>query len=83
MAMNLQYVLVAMTSLAAAGYLARAAWRTWSSRGCSGGCCKNAGGQAPALGLIAPQELLGRVRRLGRETAREEENNGCREAKPL
>jgi hypothetical protein len=61
--MDLQDVLVAVIALAAAGYLARQAWRTWAGAGCSGGCCKNAVPPAKEPPLISPEELLGRVRR--------------------
>ena len=57
--MNFQVILVAIVFLAAAGYLARQAWRTWSGSGCSGGCCKSGAAAGEKKGLIPAEELLG------------------------
>jgi hypothetical protein len=59
--MTLQLTLVAIIVAAAALYLARRAWRTWSARGCAGGCCKTPAEPASPP-LIAADDLLGRVR---------------------
>jgi hypothetical protein len=59
--MTLQLTLVAMIVAAAALYVARRAWRTWTARGCAGGCGKPS--VEPATpSLIAADDLLGRVR---------------------
>jgi hypothetical protein len=60
-AMTIQLTLVAVAIAAAALFLARRAWRTWSARGCAGGCCKTTA-EAPASPLIAADDLLGRMR---------------------
>ncbi len=59
--MTIQLILVALIVAAAALYLARRAWRTWSARGCAGGCCKTSA-EPPAPSLIAADDLLGRLR---------------------
>jgi hypothetical protein len=58
--MSLQAILVGIVALAAAGYLSRQAWRTWTGNRCSGGCCKNAPPSTQTPHLIQADELLGR-----------------------
>ena len=63
--MDVQTILVLVAGLLAAAYLARRAWKTWASKGCGsgcGGCGARSSGQRQA-NLIAPQDLLARVRR--------------------
>jgi hypothetical protein len=59
--MIMQLILVSLLVAGASLYLARRAWRTWSARGCSGGCCKSADTASPKA-LITSDDLLGRLR---------------------
>jgi hypothetical protein len=59
--MSLQTILVLVIAAAAALYLARVAWRTFTSSGCAKGCGCGPKSE-PAKTLIAPDELLVRVR---------------------
>ena len=59
--MSLQTFLVLLIAAAAALYLARVAWRTWAGSGCAKGCGCGPKSE-PAKTLIAPDELLVRVR---------------------
>jgi hypothetical protein len=59
--MTTQLMLVAIAVAGATLFLVRQGWRAWSARGCAGGCCK-AAASSPASHLIAPDELIGRLR---------------------
>lgn len=60
--MSPQTILVSIAAVAAASYLARAAWRTWSGAGCEKGCgCGPKAEAGPKL--IAAEELLARARK--------------------
>ncbi len=56
-----QDVLVSLAFVLAALYLGCQTWRTWSAKGCAGGCGKGTSEPGPAP-LIAPEDLLLRVR---------------------
>jgi len=63
--MDYQLLAVALIVVAAFGYLARRAWRTWAGRksGCGGGC--SCGPKEPVNGqisLIPPEQLTLRRR---------------------
>jgi hypothetical protein len=62
--MTIQLILVALVVAAAGLFLAQKVWRTWTARGCAGGCCKSAA-TPPKSSLIPADELLGRVRQRG------------------
>jgi hypothetical protein len=58
---DVQTILVILVALGAVAYLGRAVWRTWSGSGCKSGCgCGPKKQEGPKL--IAPDELLVRVR---------------------
>lgn len=71
--MDWQFALVALLVLAAAGYLCRLTWRTWTGRkdgGCSGACsCPRSSEPAPSTSktakppLIGEEELTARLRK--------------------
>jgi len=63
--MDWQIVLVSLCLAAAAVYLGRRAWRTWSHRGagCGGGCgCSASATPKNNDGLIGVDELTARLR---------------------
>ncbi len=66
--MDWQWVAAAGCLVAAAGYLMRQAWRTWSGgkSGCAGCSCANKSESAQrdvAVRIIPQSELLSRLRR--------------------
>jgi FeoB-associated Cys-rich membrane protein len=68
--MDWQLVVAILLVVAAAGYLGRQAWRTWTAKkgGCAGGCgCGKAAGSAEGNGqaAIIPSEQITLRRRGG------------------
>jgi hypothetical protein len=58
---TVQWILVALVAAAAAAYLGRQAWRTWTATGC-GKSCGCSGPRSEKPGLVAADDLLTRVR---------------------